>query len=172
MAKEKKIKTVKTAKTKEVAKVSPAITLSNLSPAPGSHHRRKIVGRGVGSGHGRHATRGMKGQRSRSGDGKMIGFEGGQMTLLRRIPKRGFSPPFQKQISIVNVEVLNHAFKAGSEVTPAALYELGLVKKDWRVKILGTGEIKKALKVHAHLFSKQAKEKIASSGGSAELLPL
>src|SRR3990167_3216006 len=81
-------------------------SLSNLSPAPCSHHRRKIVGRGVGSGHGRHATRGMKGQRSRRGDSKMIGFEGGQMPLLRRIPKQGFTPPFKEKLEIVNIAAL------------------------------------------------------------------
>ena len=87
----------------ETVSVKSAVSLSNLAPAAGSHHRRKVVGRGVGSGHGRHATRGMKGQRSRRGDYKMIGFEGGQMPLLRRIPKRGFTPPFPTRYFVLNV---------------------------------------------------------------------
>lgn len=168
MAEEKKAKRSTT--DKKVAAKVPSLTLSTLSPAPGSHHRRKVVGRGVGSGHGRHATRGMKGQRSRSGDSKMIGFEGGQMTLLRRIPKRGFTPPFSTEYSVINVDFLEARFEAGSEVNPDVLLKLGLVRKGRPVKILGTGELKKSLKVSAHQFSEQAKKKITSSGGSVQVL--
>ena len=146
------------------------LTLSTLSPAPGSHHRRKIVGRGVGSGHGRHATRGMKGQRSRRGDSKMIGFEGGQMPLLRRIPKRGFTPPFPIKYQILNVQDLEFLFKPNSEVTPAALLEQKMIKRKLPVKILGLGELKKALKVSAQGFSARAKQKIEKAGGTVNLL--
>lgn len=165
---EKKSKAAPKAKAQEAA--PEALTLQTLSPAPGSHHRRKIVGRGVGSGHGRHATRGMKGQRSRRGDTKMIGFEGGQMPLLRRIPKRGFTPPFPKTMAVVNLDVLNDAFQANAEITPELLLERGLVKKNLPVKVLGNGELKKALKISAHAFSKQAQEKIASAGGTAQVI--
>jgi large subunit ribosomal protein L15 len=112
------------------------INLDNLQPAKGSKHRRKIVGRGVGSGHGRTSTRGSKGQRARSGDGaKKIGFEGGQMPIFRRIPKRGFASQFRKEYEIVNVGSLNK-FETGVEVTPAVLKEAGLIAKAKLVKIL------------------------------------
>lgn len=146
------------------------LSLSNLSPASGSHHRRKVVGRGVGSGHGRHATRGMKGQRSRRGDSKMIGFEGGQMPLLRRIPKRGFTSPFPRKFAVLNVMDLDRHFETGSEVTPDLLSERGIVKKKLPLKILGEGETKKRLKVSAQAFSKQAKEKILAAGGAVQIL--
>ena len=146
------------------------ISLSNLSPARGSHHRRKIVGRGVGSGHGRHATRGMKGQRSRRGDSKMIGFEGGQTPLLRRIPKRGFTPPYPLELEILNVGDLNDTFEPNSEITPQLLLEKGVLNKKYPLKILGGGEITKPLKVSAQAFSKQAKEKILQAGGSVQVL--
>lgn len=146
------------------------LSLSNLSPAQGSHHRRKIVGRGVGSGHGRHATRGMKGQRSRRGDSKMIGFEGGQMTLLRRIPKRGFTPPFPQRYIILNVQDLNDCFEANSEIGPDLLRKERMVKRNLPLKILGGGELKKPLKISAHAFSLQAKEKILASGGTIQIL--
>lgn len=146
------------------------LSLSNLSPASGSHHRRKVVGRGVGSGHGRHATRGMKGQRSRRGDSKMIGFEGGQMPLLRRIPKRGFTSPFPRKFTVLNVMDLDRHFETGSEVTPNLLSQRGIVKKKLPLKILGEGEIKKRLKVSAQAFSKQAKEKILAAGGAVQIL--
>lgn len=148
------------------------IGMFNLSPAKGSHHRRKIVGRGVGSGHGRHATRGMKGQRSRSGDTKMIGFEGGQISLLRRIPKRGFTPPFQNTMSVFNVQDLDQIFKPNTEVTPALLRQEGILKGSSPLKILGTGEIHKPLKVSAQAFSKQAEKKIIAAGGTIQILSL
>lgn len=143
-------------------------SLTRLTPSPGSHHRKKIVGRGVGSGHGRHATRGMKGQRSRSGDGKMIGFEGGQMSILRRIPKRGFTPPFPRDFVVVNVQDLSDLFPSGAEVNPEILLKEGVIKKNLPLKILGNGQINKPLKVAAHAFSQQAKEKITKAGGTVE----
>ncbi|OGR80760.1 MAG: 50S ribosomal protein L15 [Elusimicrobia bacterium RIFCSPLOWO2_01_FULL_64_13] len=146
------------------------LSLSNLRPADGSRHRRKIVGRGVGSGHGRHATRGMKGQRSRSGDGKMIGFEGGQIPLIRRIPKRGFTPPFPERNSVVNVAELGKRFGPNSEVTPQVLAEEGLVRSNRAVKVLGEGEITKPLKVSAQSFSEKAKAKILAAGGTVTVL--
>lgn len=146
------------------------LSLSNLSPAQGSHHRRKIVGRGVGSGHGRHATRGMKGQRSRRGDSKMIGFEGGQMPLLRRIPKRGFTPPFPKKFLIVNVQDLEDHFPARSNITPESLLKEGAIKGKGPLKILGNGEITKPLTVSAQAFSNQAKQKIQAAGGTVNIL--
>ncbi|MDR3307014.1 MAG: 50S ribosomal protein L15 [Endomicrobium sp.] len=144
--------------------------LDNLKPAKGSKHRKKIVGRGVGSGHGRTSTRGSKGQKARSGDGsKKIGFEGGQMPIFRRIPKRGFNNPFRKEYEIVNVESLNK-FDAGVEVTPQVLKEAGLTGKAKLVKILGVGDLKKALTVKVAAFSKSAIEKINAAGGKTEII--
>ncbi|MCL2799719.1 MAG: 50S ribosomal protein L15 [Endomicrobia bacterium] len=144
--------------------------LNNLKPAKGSKHRKKIVGRGLGSGHGRTATRGSKGQKSRSGDGtKKTGFEGGQMPILRRIPKRGFNNQFRKEYSIVNIESLNK-FDSGIEVTPEKLKEAGLVSQTKLVKILGVGDLKKSLTVKAAAFSKSAADKIKSAGGKAEIV--
>jgi large subunit ribosomal protein L15 len=146
------------------------IGLDNLKPAKGSKHRKKIVGRGVGSGHGRTSTRGSKGQKARSGDGsKKIGFEGGQMPIFRRIPKRGFNNPFRKEYEIVNVESLNK-FDAGVEVTPQVLKEAGLTGKAKLVKILGVGDLKKALTVKVAAFSKSAIEKINAAGGKTEII--
>jgi large subunit ribosomal protein L15 len=146
------------------------IGLDNLKPAKGSKHRRKIVGRGVGSGHGRTSTRGSKGQRSRSGDGaKKIGFEGGQTPIFRRVPKRGFVNQFRKEYDIVNIESLNK-FEAGAEVTPAILKKAGLVAKAKLVKILGVGDLKKSLTVKVNAFSKSAFEKIKAAGGKAEIV--
>jgi large subunit ribosomal protein L15 len=146
------------------------IGLNNLKHAKGSKHRKKIVGRGVGSGHGRTSTRGSKGQKARSGDGsKKIGFEGGQMPIFRRIPKRGFNNPFRKEYEIVNVESLNK-FDSGLEVTPQVLKEAGLIGKANLVKILGVGELKKALTVKVAAFSKSAVEKINAAGGKTEIV--
>ncbi|MDR2066992.1 MAG: 50S ribosomal protein L15 [Endomicrobium sp.] len=144
--------------------------LHNLKPQKGSKHRKKIVGRGVGSGHGRTSTRGSKGQKARSGDGsKKIGFEGGQMPLFRRIPKRGFNNQFRKEYEIVNVESLNK-FESGLEVTPTTLKQAGMVKKAKLIKILGVGELKKSLTIKVTAFSKSAIEKIKSAGGKAEII--
>jgi large subunit ribosomal protein L15 len=145
--------------------------LDELKPAPGSKHRRKIVGRGIGSGHGAQSTRGMKGQRSRSGFSGMTGFEGGQMPLIRRVPKRGFRhTAFRIDFSVVNIGNFEKHFDAKSPVTPAALKEAGLLKGADRVKVLGNGELKKALTVQAHSFSASAKEKIEKAGGKIEIL--
>nr|WP_052571618.1 50S ribosomal protein L15 [Endomicrobium proavitum] len=144
--------------------------LNNLKPAEGSKHRKKIVGRGVGSGHGRTSTRGSKGQKARSGDGsKKIGFEGGQMPILRRMPKRGFNNPFRKEYEVVNVERLNK-FDANAEVTGVELKKAGIVSKGKLVKILGVGDLKKALTVKAAAFSKSALDKIKAAGGKAEVV--
>lgn len=146
------------------------IGLNNLKPAKGSKHRKKIVGRGLGSGMGRTSTRGSKGQKSRSGDGsKKIGFEGGQMPVLRRIPKRGFNNAFRKEYEIVNLVKLNK-FDAGAEITPQKLKEEGMVSDIKFVKILGTGDLKKALTVKAAAFSKTAADKIKAAGGKAEII--
>ncbi|HAX60974.1 MAG TPA: 50S ribosomal protein L15 [Elusimicrobia bacterium] len=141
--------------------------LSDLKPASGSKHRRKIVGRGRGSGHGGSATRGMKGQNSRSGRGTRPGFEGGQMPLMRRLPKRGFTNIFKKEYEIVNLGVLEKIFESGAEVNKKILAEKGLINGKLPLKILGDGEIKKPLKITAAQFSKSAVEKIKKAGGEA-----
>lgn len=145
-------------------------TLSNLKPPKGSRHRKVRVGRGIGSKMPKTAGAGNKGQQSRRGYSRRAGFEGGQMPLHRRLPKRGFSSPFPKEFAVVNVETLN-AFSAGDTVTPELLSAHGIVRamRDG-VKILGDGELKIALTVHAHAFSKSAREKISAAGGKAELL--
>ena len=147
-----------------------SLNLSNLRPPRGSRHRKVRVGRGMGSKLGKTAGRGNKGQKSRKGYSRRWGFEGGQMPLHRRIPKRGFRNPFGRDFSVVNVESLN-AFAAGDAVNPATLYQRGLVRqlRD-AVKILGDGELKVALSVQAHAFSKSAQEKITRAGGSVEIL--
>lgn len=145
--------------------------LDELKPAPGSHHRRKIVGRGIGSGHGAQSTRGMKGQRSRSGFGGMSGFEGGQIPLIRRIPKRGFRhTAFQEDFAVVNVGEIEKRFDAKAEVSPKSLHGLGLIKKTQLLKVLGEGDLKKSFTVQAHAFSESAKQKIEKAGGRVELL--
>ncbi|MDR3049071.1 MAG: 50S ribosomal protein L15 [Elusimicrobiota bacterium] len=143
--------------------------LNNLKPAKGSKHRKKIVGRGVGSGHGRTATRGTKGQKSRSGDGeKKINFEGGQMPIFRRVPKRGFKNPFAKEYEIVNIGSLN-VFDSGIEITPQLLKEKRLISKTKFIKILGNGKLEKSLTFKNMFFSKSAIEKIKSAGGNIEI---
>lgn len=139
--------------------------LSELKYAPGSRKRRKIVGRGAGSGHGKTATRGHKGQHSRSGAHDKFGFEGGQMPLHRRLPKRGFNNLFRTEYQVVNLSALDN-LKEVAQVTPAVLLARRVVrKKNVPVKILGNGEITQALEVHAHRFSKSAREKIEKAGG-------
>jgi large subunit ribosomal protein L15 len=148
-----------------------AISLNNLRPAEGSTHKKKRVGRGPGSGLGKTAGRGNKGQKSRSGYSAKIGFEGGQMPLQRRLPKRGFTNIFKKQWIEVNLSALENSFEANDEVTPELLHERGLIAKGKRdVVVLGTGEISKALRVSAHRFTKSAREKIERAGGAATLL--
>jgi len=144
--------------------------LSNLRPPRGSRHRKVRIGRGMGSKLGKTAGSGNKGQKSRKGYSRRPGFEGGQMPLHRRIPKRGFRNPFGREWAVVNVESLN-AFAAGDAVNPAVLCQRGLVRqlRDG-VKILGDGELKIALNVQAHAFSKSAQEKITRAGGTVEVL--
>jgi large subunit ribosomal protein L15 len=141
--------------------------LNKLSSARGSTKKRKRVGHGPGSGRGKTSTRGTKGQKSRSGYQKRSGFEGGQMPLTRRIPKRGFVNIFQKQFEIVNVGVLA-AFEAHSIVTPEFLKDKGIVKGKYKVKILGQGDITIPLTVKAHKFSKKASDKITAAKGTIE----
>lgn len=145
-----------------------ALSLNNLHPAAGSTHKKKRVGRGPGSGLGKTSGRGHKGQKSRSGYSQKIGFEGGQMPLQRRLPKRGFTNIFKKQWVEVSLAKLEESFNAGDEITPEVLHERGLVKKAKHdLVILGTGEISKALTISAHRFTKSAREKIENAGGSA-----
>jgi large subunit ribosomal protein L15 len=146
------------------------MALNNLRPAKGSVRNRKRVGRGPGSGLGKTSGRGEKGQKSRSGYSRKVGFEGGQMPLHRRVPKRGFTNPFRKEYAEVNLERLE-AFEAGTIVTPEVLREHGLVKsfRDG-VKILAKGKLTKALTVRAHKFSAKAQEEIGKAGGKAEVI--
>jgi large subunit ribosomal protein L15 len=147
--------------------------LDELRPAPGAVTRRKRVGRGPGSGHGKTATKGHKGQGARSGGGSSPGFEGGQMPLYRRLPKRGFLPHGGKtRYAVVNLEALG-AFAAGSTVDPNGLVKAGLIKRSdrSRVKILGDGEIPHALTVRVHAVSASARTKIEGQGGRIEVLP-
>ena len=146
------------------------VKLSNLRPPRGSRHKKVRVGRGMGSKLGKTAGKGNKGQQSRAGYSRRWGFEGGQMPLHRRIPKRGFRNTFGTDYAIVNVESLN-VFAAGANVTPQGLLERRIVRQAaLGVKVLGTGELKVALTVHAHRFSKSAEEKIVAAGGKVELL--
>ena len=145
--------------------------LHNLKPAKGSVRNRKRVGRGPGSGLGKTAGRGEKGQKSRSGFARKPGFEGGQMPLHRRIPKRGFTnSPFRKEFACVNLGRLE-VFEAGTIVTPELLVRQGIVRKLLDgLKVLADGQLTKALTVHAHRFSGKAQERIAALGGKAELI--
>ncbi len=144
--------------------------LHELSPAPGSVHKAKRVGRGHGSGYGKTAGKGHKGQKARSGGGVRIGFEGGQMPLHRRIPKRGFNNIFGTRYAVVNVGALN-VFEDGAVVDAAALQQKGLVRKLYDgVKLLGKGELTKKLTVQAAAFSESAKSKIEAAGGKAEVI--
>jgi large subunit ribosomal protein L15 len=144
--------------------------LSNLRPPAGSRHRKVRVGRGMGSKLGKTAGRGNKGGKSRSGFRLRRGFEGGQMPLHRRLPKRGFTNIFGRDFAVVNVGSLG-SFPAGETVTPELLRERGLVSdRSLPVKILGEGDLKAALTVQAHAFSRSAREKISAAGGTAELI--
>ena len=145
--------------------------LHELSPVAGSTKERKRIGRGPASGQGKTAGKGHKGQKARAGRGMQIGFEGGQMPLQRRIPKRGFNNIFASEIAIVNVAALDKAYEAGATVTVDSLIEKGLVKKALDgVKVLGHGELTKALTVQANAFSESAKQKIEAAGGKTEVL--
>ena len=144
--------------------------INELSPAPGSTKEAKRKGRGIGTGNGKTAGRGHKGQKARSGGGVRVGFEGGQMPLARRIPKRGFHNIFAKPLEFVNVSELN-VFEDGAAVTVESLLDAGILSKcRYGVKILGNGELQKKLTVSANAFSQSAKEKIEAAGGKAEVL--
>lgn len=144
--------------------------LHQLTPAPGSRSPRKRLGRGTGSGHGKTAGKGHKGQKARSGGGVRRGFEGGQMPLIRRIPKRGFTNIFKKELVIINIKELNR-FEPGAVVTPQSLMETGVINnvRDG-LKILGNGELDRAVTVKAHHFSKTAIAKIEAAGGRVEVI--
>jgi len=145
--------------------------LSHLKPPSGAKHSKKRVGRGQGSGQGKTAGRGHKGAQSRSGFKRKRGFEGGQMPLHRRVPKRGFHNPFRIEYEVVNLDTLAAVFEAGTLVTPDLLIERGLVSGPRRlVKVLARGDMGKALTVRAHKFSGKAAERIAAAGGTTELI--
>ena len=147
------------------------IGLHNLGPAKGATHKRKRLGRGPGSGHGKTAGRGNKGFWSRSGSSQKRGFEGGQMPLHRRVPKRGFTNIFRKEFAQVNVDVLAARFPAGSTVGPDELKSARVIRKlGDGLKVLGRGDIGHALTVRAHRFSAQARKKIEAAGGKVETL--
>ena len=147
------------------------LSLNNLHPAKGSTHKKKRVGRGPGSGLGKTAGRGEKGQKSRSGYSSKIGFEGGQMPLHRRLPKRGFTNIFKKHWIEVSLEALEKHFSADDEVTPEVLHDRGIVKKAKHdIVVLGNGEVSKSLKVSAHRFTKSAREKIEKAGGAVTII--
>ncbi len=142
--------------------------LNNLRPSIGSTKNRKRIGRGTGSGHGKTATKGHKGQKARSGGSIKAGFEGGQMPLQRRLPKRGFTPLDRVVFSLVNISQLD-IYESGSVVDILSLVSKGLIKSDrFAVKILGNGDISKSLKISANKFSQSAKDKIVAAGGSFE----
>lgn len=145
--------------------------LSSLAVAPGARKKRKRVGRGPGSGHGKTSGRGAKGQKARAGFSRRFGFEGGQMPLIRRLPKRGFSHGRRFPYAIVNVDALERAFDAGAEVTPEALIQAGLAEAlKGGVKVLGRGELSKGLTVHVHAVSDGARQKIEAAGGTVEII--
>jgi len=145
------------------------MNLSSLTPPAGQKHRKKRIGRGMGSGTGKTSTRGHKGARAISGYSIMRGFEGGQMPLHRRLPKRGFTNIFKKQFAIVNLRDLERI--GGDNFTPDSLLERGLIQKlGDGLKVLGTGEITRAITVEAHVFSKSAAEKIQKAGGQVKVV--
>ena len=147
------------------------MSLNNLKPPKGATHASKRIGRGQGSGNGKTAGRGHKGAKSRSGFKFKRGFEGGQMPLHRRVPKRGFHNPFRVEYEVVNLDTLGERFDAGTVVTPELLHERGLLSgASVRVKVLARGDVGKALTIHAHRFSGTAAEKIAAAGGKTEAI--
>jgi len=144
-----------------------ALSLNSIKPAKGSTHKKKRVGRGPGSGLGKTAGRGEKGQKSRSGYSAKIGFEGGQMPLHRRLPKRGFTNIFKKRWLEVSLSALDKAFNESDEITPELLHDRGIIKKAKHdVVVLGNGELSKPLRISAHRFTKSAREKIEKAGGA------
>jgi large subunit ribosomal protein L15 len=145
------------------------MNLSQLKPPKGQKHKKQRVGQGMGTGRGKFSGRGAKGAKSVSGYSRMRGFEGGQMPLHRRLPKRGFTNIFRKEYAIVNVAALEAL--EGDSFTPESLMELGVIHKlKDGLKILGSGELKRKISVHAHIFSKSASEKIQAAGGTTEVL--
>jgi large subunit ribosomal protein L15 len=147
------------------------LSLNNLHPAKGSTHKKKRLGRGPGTGLGKTAGRGNKGQKSRSGYSSKTGFEGGQMPLHRRLPKRGFTNIFKKQWIEVSLAALENGFAADDEITPEVLHQRGIIKKAKHdIVVLGNGDVTKALKVSAHRFTKSAREKIEKAGGTASVI--
>jgi large subunit ribosomal protein L15 len=147
------------------------MALNDLRPPRGMKHPKKRIGRGQGSGNGKTAGRGHKGAKSRSGFKFKRGFEGGQMPLHRRVPKRGFHNPFRVEYEIVNLDALVLKFDAGTVITPELLRERGMVSRGTgKVKILARGDVDKALTIHAHKFSGKAAEKIAAAGGTSETI--
>ena len=147
------------------------LSLNNLRPAKGSTHKKKRLGRGPGTGLGKTSGRGEKGQKSRSGYSSKTGFEGGQMPLHRRLPKRGFTNIFKKKWLEVSLEALEKNFAVDDEITPDMLHKRGVIKKAKHdIVVLGTGDISKALKVSAHRFTKSAREKIEKAGGTATVI--
>ena len=147
------------------------LDLSTLKPPVGATKNRKRIGRGEGSGTGVTAGRGHNGQQSRSGYSRKRGFEGGQMPINRRLPKRGFHNPFRVVYETVNVDTLSERFEAGTEITPSLLREQRLISRRALVKVLARGELTKKLTVKAHGFSKKAAELIVAAGGQTEVLP-
>jgi large subunit ribosomal protein L15 len=146
------------------------MAMNNLRPPKGATHAKKRVGRGQGSGNGKTAGRGHKGAQSRSGYKFKRGFEGGQMPLHRRMPKRGFHNPFRVEFEVVNLDTLAERFEAGTVVTPESLVAAGLITGNGPVKVLARGDMSKALTVRAHKFSGKAAEKLAAAGGQAEAI--
>ena len=147
-----------------------ALTINSLSPARGANRKSKRVGRGIGSGHSKTSTRGYNGQKSRSGTSIRPGFEGGQMPLHRRLPKRGFHNIFRKEYAIVNLKSLE-GFEAGAKVDPEILKQKGIVRHlGDGIKILGVGEIKNPIHIQTHKISKSAAEKIQKAGGTFEMI--
>jgi large subunit ribosomal protein L15 len=148
-----------------------ALSLNNLHPAKGSTHKKKRLGRGPGSGLGKTAGKGHKGQKSRSGYSSKRGFEGGQMPLQRRLPKRGFTNIFKKQWVEISLAKIEENFNSGEEITPEILHERGLIKKAKHdLVILGTGDVSKSFKISSHRFTKTAKDKIEKAGGTATVI--
>ncbi len=148
-----------------------ALSLNNLHPAKGSTHKKKRVGRGPGSGLGKTSGRGHKGQKSRSGYSSRPGFEGGQMPLQRRLPKRGFTNIFKKEWIEISLAKIEASFNSGDEITPEVLHQRGLIKKAKHdLVILGNGDVTKSFTISAHRFTKTAKDKIENAGGTATVI--
>jgi len=143
--------------------------LDELKPSKGARKKRKRVGRGIGSGHGKTACRGSKGQNARTGGGTKAGFEGGQMPLQRRLPKRGFRPPFKKRYSLIHVGDLNH-FPKDTVVEPDLLFQSGLAKKGEAIKLLSDGELEHPLTIRTHRVSKAALKKVEDAAGRVEVI--